>query len=167
VSWTKEEILARAADVRADTRRFFDRDGEVQAVTFLFATIDPNGEPGKHFVLVPPTPGMLRSEQGKDAYADALELVASRLEARAVLSIIEVWWVELEEGAPLPAKLTPPSEDPRRIERVLVTLETHDGTTVWVADIKREGDKATLLEWQEHKPTQYHGRFARLLAPVN
>lgn len=86
------------------------------------------------------------------------------MDAVAYVFLSEVWTVKRNKGA---VDLdTPPSEQPDRIEALMLQgNDLRNNQLMWIAEIKRDGDKRKISEPEKITAMQMQGRAANLLRP--
>lgn len=179
--WSTEEVLEKAAQVRAMVRHQFEQFGGVVPTTWLYGTRNPKtgaeGADGKGLVIVPNLSAFGRKE--RDIYADIVRKAAEESKAMGGVSAIEMWFIDPDylktlgaerEDEEIAAWVGRMKDHPHRIERVVVNLEHHRlvGQITWFARITRDtSGSPTLGEWEEHHMTSGSGRLLNMLPPVN
>lgn len=119
----------------------FEEEGFVQTVTILYCK-----DPRQVAALV-----CAADFPNKQTWQEFLRELADRMNPMAVVSSTEVWMVEGPQDSMKDDVM--PSQDPNRVEYVMVTIENKTGMSAWRARIDREipGDeksKGTLREWE-------------------
>jgi hypothetical protein len=179
--WTTEEVLEKAAEVRAMVRDQFEQFGAVVPTTWLYGTRHPKtgveGDGGKGLVVVPSVGRFGRKE--RDMYADIIRKSAVDSKAMGVVTAIEMLFIDPdylhtlgeeranEEQTSWIGRI---KDHPHRIERVVVSLEHHRlvGQITWYALITRDSvGQPSLGDWQEEHMVGGTGRFVNILPPVN
>lgn len=175
--WSKEEVIEESVIVRTSLREKFMEEGELRALTYLFATRNPETkEDGKGIVLVPSLGGFGPDE--RDVYAYQLRYVARECGATGIIFASEVWMVDpsyqaglsKEEARQEMRKYKSLEDHPKRVEGIWVSLEHHrlSGHLTWFAPITRDPEgKPSLQDWSEQIWSEGEGRFFGMLPPVN
>ena len=152
------------------SRQLLDHAGELQPIVFFVRhdkVTDKIAEGG----VIPCGMQMPESQQGKDAVAQMMKSMGYRLNATAMLSILESWQSSPPEGltneeAYQWALNNPPSLDPNRKEIVMYTLEVKGvGSYTVIAEMTRdENDKPSIPEvMPENTGYTLDGRFSGIL----
>ena len=173
VTWLREEFEQLALELRDRSREVFERDGCHIPISFLFATRHP--ESGRPHAHVMPILSDWDSDEEKDLFVHALGLVAHRLQAVGLVSIMEMWssFVDIEglsdEEALERVRQAPrPHDAPDRREALFVMVEhSRFGCRAYQAEILRDSrGKPSLAPWQEPSG-KLGGRFMRILPEVS
>ena len=92
---------------------------------------------------------LFTSEEAKAVAAEVvIPTLLRKLEAWAAALVVSAWVVEGEDAAGVP-----PSESPRRVEMVAVTVATRDAHEIWIAPILRAPDAPPRLgAWRRTHP---------------
>jgi predicted GTPase len=167
--WTPTTIDAYAERIRGSARENFERDGELIPAAMIYATKNAETMEDQHSMLVVGAAGM-EDDAAKDHFTKALRDLCKKLEAVAILFVVEAWSVQVTKDEDIRKWRGNAHKHPDREEIVIATLEcARRGTKQWIAKITRdENEKPALGEWREATEfTKGGGRFANLLPMVS
>jgi hypothetical protein len=161
---TPEGIREWARSAMQSARENFAAHGSLQPLVLLLVTADPEtGRPLPRPGLAIVAPKSFATPRDKEAWAAQARQLAAAGKAIAALTLMEMWLLVGRTTADLGQSI---AANPRRVERLMATLERPDTTEVWLAEIERsDNDRATAGDF-ERLPVEVGGRFTGLLAEV-
>lgn len=151
-------------------REAFESKGQLHPIGFVFARHAPQ-EPRKkapeshaRHLVIAPQDGCFDVDD-KEAFSQALKLLAWKTDAAGVVFASEAWIVESSDLKGIREFSGRLQEHPQRKEIIMVHYEPDRGeSATFRAEITRDGDVATLGEWErETRHGQRSGRFTTFL----
>jgi hypothetical protein len=160
-----EDFLARHLEFMAET---FLVQGEFQPMAAVLAKRDPKtrmtmAKPA----LIPVLSALMKSENDKDALAEAVVQMAARTEAFGVIMMTEAWMLRPGVEQKIDEWIGHIAEHPDSVEVLVLSYQhKHLGQGIAIADILREGG-LRLGPWRIHREGEQglkaSGRFADLM----
>lgn len=153
-----ESVAEFVGMIKSKVRLNFEKDGYLLPVAFLIARCNPeDGKPlpeGRLAPIIIPMEG-LDDNDSKEWAARAIRKLAERTNACLAVVCLEAW------------QKTPMGKTIGEIAMCVVEEEGSALSTAHVAYIQRNGDSATLSEWDDGRPAGGSGSKFGLLLPAN